>query len=119
MDEANIEEHGPRGLLASDPTWHTAFVDRGIRMVERDKNHPSVIIWSLGNEAGYGPNFAALGAWIRAFDPTRPIHYEGAQASLDDINDPRDPDTVDFISRMYTRTQDLYNSDRNARWPAL
>ena len=52
MDEANIESHGVRGLLANEPTWQAAFWDRGIRMVERDKNHPSVIIWSLGNEAG-------------------------------------------------------------------
>ena len=119
MDEANIETHGLRGLLASDPSWHAAFLDRGIRMVERDKNHPSVICWSLGNEAGYGPNFAALSAWIRAFDGTRPIHYEGAQASLEDRNDPRDPDSVDIISRMYPRTRDLYDSDQDMRWPKI
>ena len=65
MDEANIESHGIRGYLANDPTWAAAFLDRGIRMVQRDKNHPSIIFWSLGNEAGYGPNFAALSAWIR------------------------------------------------------
>ncbi len=119
MDEANIEEHGLRGLLASTPSWQAAFMDRGIRMVERDKNHPSVIIWSLGNEAGYGPNFAALSAWIRDFDPTRPIHYEGAQGALGNQNDPRDPDTVDFISRMYPRAADLYDSQENERWPKI
>ena len=117
MDEANLETHGLRGLLAQDPAWQAAFVERGIRMVERDKNHPCVIIWSLGNEAGYGPNFAAMSAWIRDYDPTRPIHYEGAQASLEDRNDPRDPATVDFISRMYPRVTELYNTDREARWP--
>jgi beta-galactosidase len=117
IDEANIETHGVRGLLANDPAWHQAFLDRGIRMVERDKNHPSVIIWSMGNESGYGPNFAAMSAWIRDFDPTRPIHYEGAQASIEDRNDPRDPYTVDFISRMYPRVEGLYDSQRDSRWP--
>lgn len=119
MDEANIESHGVRGLLANDPTWQAAFMDRGIRMVQRDKNHPSVIIWSLGNESGYGPNFAAMSAWIRAYDPTRPIHYEGAQASADEVNDPRDPETVDFISRMYPRVRGLYEQPREARWPKI
>ncbi len=119
MDEANAETHGVRGLLANEPTWQAAFVDRGIRMVERDKNHPSIIIWSLGNEAGYGPNFAAMSAWIRDFDPTRPIHYEGAQASLEDRDDPRDPLAVDFISRMYPRAEPLYDSQENTRWPRI
>ncbi len=117
LDEANVETHGVRGLLANDPAWQAAFLDRGIRMVERDKNHPSVIIWSLGNEAGYGPNFAAMSAWIRDFDPTRPIHYEGAQASREDRDDPRDPPAVDFISRMYPRAEPLYDEQRDARWP--
>lgn len=119
MDEANIETHGLYGCLANDPAWSSAFLDRGIRMVQRDKNHPSVIFWSLGNEAGYGPNFAALAAWIRQADPTRPIHYEGAQADALDKNDPRDPDTVDVISRMYPRVQDLYDSQREERWPKI
>jgi len=119
MDEANIESHGLFGYLANDPTWSDAFLDRGIRMVQRDKNHPSVIFWSLGNEAGYGPNFAALAAWIRQADPTRPIHYEGAQADAQDKNDPRDPDTVDVISRMYPRVHELYDSLRDKRWPKI
>ncbi len=72
MDEANLETHGLRGKLASDPRWTAAFVDRTVRMAERDKNHPSIILWSLGNESGYGPNFAAASAWLHAFDPTRP-----------------------------------------------
>jgi len=119
MDEANLETHGVRGLLAVDPSWQAAFLDRGIRMVERDKNHPSIIIWSLGNEAGYGPNFAAMSAWIRDFDPTRPIHSEAAQASLDDRNDPRDPGAVDFISRMYPRVQELYEVKTDPRWSRI
>lgn len=119
MDEANLESHGVRGFLASEPSWHAAFLDRGIRMVQRDKNHPSVIIWSLGNESGWGPNFAAMAAWIREFDPTRPIHYEGAQASAEDVNDPRDPAAVDFISRMYPKVRDLYESPMDQRWPRI
>ena len=79
LDEANICTHGTRGFLANDPRWTGAFLDRAQRMAERDKNHPSVIIWSMGNESGYGPNFAAISGWLHEFDPTRPVHYEGAQ----------------------------------------
>ena len=78
IDEANIECHGVYNQPPNLPEWTAAFLERGSRMVLRDKNHPSVIIWSLGNEAGYGPNHAALAGWIREYDPTRPIHYEGA-----------------------------------------
>lgn len=78
IDEANIESHAYYDHLCRDPRWAGAFLDRGARMVLRDKNHASVIIWSLGNESGYGPNHDALAGWIRSFDPTRPIHYEGA-----------------------------------------
>ena len=124
MDEANIETHGLRGKLASDPSWYAAFLDRAIRMAERDKNHPSIISWSMGNESGYGVHFAAISAWLKEFDPTRFIHYEGAQSH------PVDPLTVDVISRFYPRTQDEYlnpnipeGSDieraENARWERL
>lgn len=58
MDEADIEEHGLRGTLASTPDWHAAFMDRAVRMAERDKNYPSIVMWSMGNESGYGPNFS-------------------------------------------------------------
>jgi beta-galactosidase len=78
MDEADIETHAYYDHLTRDPRWLAAFMDRGKRMVLRDKNHPSVIIWSLGNESGYGPNHDALAAWMRSFDPGRPVHYEGA-----------------------------------------
>lgn len=81
MDEANLETHGLGGKLSNDPRWMKAHLERGIRMVERDKNHPSVIIWSLGNEAGRGPNHAAMAGWIHDFDITRPVHYEPAQGS--------------------------------------
>lgn len=126
MDEADIEEHGLRGTLASTPDWHAAFMDRAVRMAERDKNHPSVIVWSMGNESGYGPNFAAISAWLHDFDPTRPVHYEGAQG----LDGEPDPATVDFISRFYPRVQSDYlnpgikegdDKERaeNARWERL
>jgi beta-galactosidase len=76
-DEANIEHHSVYNKLSNDPEWRTAFIERGSRMVERDKNHPSIITWSLGNESGYGPNHDAMAGWMRGFDPSRIIHYEG------------------------------------------
>jgi beta-galactosidase len=77
VDEANIESHGAQHL-AKDPAWLAAHLDRTERMVERDKNHPSIIIWSLGNEAGDGSNFEATYAWIKGRDPYRPVQYEQA-----------------------------------------
>jgi beta-galactosidase len=77
IDEANIESHAYYDQCCRDPLWADAFIERGKRMVLRDKNHPSVIIWSLGNESGYGPNHDMLAGWMRAYDPTRPLHYEG------------------------------------------
>ena len=79
MDEANLESHHDKGYLANRPDWSTAFLERGTRMVVRNRNHPSIIIWSLGNESGVGPNHAAMAAWIKDYDPTRLMHYEGAQ----------------------------------------
>ncbi|MFW5845017.1 MAG: glycoside hydrolase family 2 TIM barrel-domain containing protein [Planctomycetota bacterium] len=82
IDEANIECHdfqrASGQALASHPAWSSAFLDRGQRMVLRDQNHACVIMWSLGNESGYGPNHDALAAWIRHYDPSRLVHYEGA-----------------------------------------
>ena len=123
MDEADCETHGLRGTLASTPDWAEAFMDRVVRMAERDKNHPSIIFWSLGNESGYGPNHAAMAAWLHEFDLTRPVHYEGAQGNPD-------PSTVDVISRFYPRVMQEYlnpgipeGSDQeraeNARWERL
>jgi len=110
IDEADLETHGCVFLgeisrwinnpdektayesrLAEDPEWQAAFLDRMARLVERDKNHPSVIVWSLGNESGYGPNHDAMAAWTRAVDPMRPIHYERAGAAP----------VVDIVSSMY------------------
>ncbi|MFH0991038.1 MAG: glycoside hydrolase family 2 TIM barrel-domain containing protein [bacterium] len=81
IDEANIESHGMGygdKTLAKNPEFKEMHLDRTINMVERDKNHPSVIIWSLGNEAGNGPNFEATYAWIKQRDLSRPVHYERA-----------------------------------------
>ncbi|WP_037568872.1 glycoside hydrolase family 2 TIM barrel-domain containing protein [Phaeacidiphilus oryzae] len=83
--ECDLETHGFEtagagrweGNPSDDPRWRTAYLDRIERTVERDKNHPSVIMWSLGNEAGDGGNLAAMAAWVRERDPSRPIHYEG------------------------------------------
>lgn len=92
MDETNLETHGVRDRYpASNPEWTDAVVDRARRMVHRDKNHPSVVIWSLGNEAGGGSNFVAMHDWIRSYDTTRVIHYEGDNR----------PEVSDIRSRMY------------------
>lgn len=125
MDEANIETHGLMGFLTNQPEWHMAFSDRVVRMVERDKNHPSIISWSLGNESGCGPNHAGAAGWVKDFDPTRFVHYEGAQGvpehpdyvhygtkeynerKLGRIGNPTDPSYVDVLSRMYTNLEQL------------
>jgi len=101
VDEANIESHGmgfhPDRTLANKPEWKKAHMERTIRMVERDKNHPSIIIWSLGNEAGDGVNFESTYAWIKKRDPSRPVQYEPAG-----IN----PHT-DIVCPMYKQIQHL------------
>jgi beta-galactosidase len=121
IDEANLETHGLGGKLSNDAAWTGAYLDRISRMALRDKNHPAIIFWSLGNEAGRGPNHAAMAAWIHDFDITRPVHYEPAMGSPKeegyiDPSDPRylksndhshriqnpvDQYYVDMISRMY------------------
>jgi beta-galactosidase len=93
IDEANIESHGygddVKNRLANDPAWKAAHLDRIERMVERDKNHPSIVIWSMGNEAGDGPNFEAGYKWLKVRDASRPVHYCGSTArggSNSDVN---------------------------------
>ena len=78
MDEADLEDHANQSI-SDMPSWIPAFVDRIDRMIRRDKNHPSVIFWSLGNEAGGGANFAACYAHAKKLDPSRPVHYEGTR----------------------------------------
>lgn len=102
IDEANIESHGMgynEKSLAKLPEWRDAHLDRTMRMVERDKNHSSIITWSLGNEAGDGINFTATAAWLRQRDPSRPVQYERALQG---------PNT-DIYCPMYPSIQDLEN----------
>ena len=80
VDEANIESHAYYDELCGDPAYRAQWVERVANMVERDKNHPSIVLWSLGNESGYGTNHDAAAGWVRARDPSRPLHYEGAIA---------------------------------------
>ncbi len=93
MDEADLESHGVRkmGIPGENPRWKDAAVDRVTRMVRRDRNHPCVILWSLGNEAGFGKNFVSMKKAALALDATRPFHYEGDPGSS----------VSDVISRMY------------------
>ena len=75
-----MESHAYYDELCSDPLYRPQWIERVANMVERDKNHASVIFWSLGNESGYGPNHDAAAGWVRSRDPSRPLHYEGAIA---------------------------------------
>ncbi|KAH9658218.1 Lactase [Citrus sinensis] len=103
IDEANIETHGFNFSEhfkhpTMEPSWAAAMMDRVIGMVERDKNHASIICWSLGNEAGHGPNHSAAAGWIRGKDPSRLLHYEGGGS--------RTPST-DIVCPMYMRVWDI------------
>ncbi|GHC71120.1 beta-galactosidase [Nocardiopsis terrae] len=96
VDECDLETHGFevvdwRGNPSDDPRWRDAYLDRIRRTVARDRNHPSVILWSMGNEAGTGENLRAMAEWTREHDPTRPVHYEGD----------RDSSYADVYSLMY------------------
>ncbi len=118
IDEANAESHDFHNTLCDDPRYATPWLDRAMRMVIRDINHPSVIAWSLGNESGYGPAHDAAAAWIRHYDATRPVHYEGAisrwQSGLTWMHGSV---ATDFICPMYPGIKELEDwldfSDRN------
>jgi len=109
IDEANIESHGMgygERSLAKDPAWEKAHINRVNRMLERDKNHPSVIIWSMGNEAGDGVNFTACYKLIKQKDPSRPIHYERALLGPNtDIYCPMYP-SIEYIESYAKQKQD-------------
>ena len=78
IGEANAESHARMESLCHDQRFHAAYMERARRMVMRDKNHPSIMMWSLGNESGYGAVHDAMAAWIRFYEPSRPVHYQGA-----------------------------------------
>lgn len=110
IDEADIETHGMQhtlgwNKLTNDPAWEAAYVERAKRMVERDKNHPSIIMWSLGNESGYGVNHEAMAHWIRQRDPSRLLHNESESFGLlqeTEYEPVKLNDTSDVYSSMYT-----------------
>ncbi|TMR95990.1 glycoside hydrolase family 2 TIM barrel-domain containing protein [Nonomuraea basaltis] len=112
IDECDLETHGFgevdwRRNPTDDPRYTDALLDRMRRMVERDKNHPSVIMWSLGNEAGVGRNLAVMADWARERDPSRPIHYEGDWSCAH----------TDVYSRMYASHDEVEAIGRLAESP--
>ncbi|WP_271460129.1 beta-galactosidase [Pantoea leporis] len=106
VDEANIETHGmqPMNRLSSDPRWFAAYSERVTRMVQRDRNHACIIIWSLGNESGHGSTHDALYHWVKSSDPTRPVQYEGGGANTA---------ATDIVCPMYARV------DQDQPFPAV
>ena len=122
IDEADNESHGTEAiysnytsweeyaknwnkLIANNPVFTEATVDRTQRCVERDKNRPSVVIWSMGNECAYGCTFEEALKWTKAFDPTRLTHYEAARY----VDDPKkyDYSNIDLYSRMYPSLEEI------------
>lgn len=83
--------------ITDDPAWEAMYVDRSVRMVQRDRNHPSIIMWSMGNESAFGCNFKSAAKAIRTLDDTRLIHYEGDFEA----------EVTDVYSTMYTRLKGL------------
>ncbi|WP_432540951.1 glycoside hydrolase family 2 TIM barrel-domain containing protein [Kineococcus sp. SYSU DK002] len=112
VDECDLETHGFwlldwRGNPSDDPRWREAYLDRARRTVERDKNHPSIVLWSLGNESGTGQNLAAMSAWVKDRDPSRPVHYEHDWAVP----------YADVYSRMYASHAEVEAVARRAEEP--
>ncbi len=112
VDEANLETHGVDGDLSLDPQWAAAYLVRATRLVQRDKNHASVLFWSLGNESHHGPHHAAMAAWIRRHDPTRIVQYESSAPG---------PDISDIICPMYPPVEQIKHllSDNRERRPLI
>ncbi|MEV4604279.1 glycoside hydrolase family 2 TIM barrel-domain containing protein [Amycolatopsis sp. NPDC049253] len=114
MDECDLETHGyevddwPENP-SDDPRWRDAYLDRMRRMVERDKNHPSIVLWSLGNESGIGRNHGAMADWTRLRDPSRPLHYERD----------REGRYVDVYSRMYPPPDEVARIGATKKMPFI
>ncbi|WP_236952464.1 glycoside hydrolase family 2 TIM barrel-domain containing protein [Kibdelosporangium phytohabitans] len=114
IDECDLETHGFSEVgwdrnPSDDPRWEAAYLNRMTRMVERDKNHPSIIMWSLGNESHTGRNLAAMAEWTRSRDATRPVHYEGDAAC----------EYVDVYSRMYASHAEVDEIGRTTKLPFI
>jgi beta-galactosidase len=107
FDEANIESHDFYHELCNDARYTRAFVERVRNVVQRDKNHPSVIVWSLGNESGYGVNHDAAAGLARSLDPTRPLHYEGAISRIGGQTWEGGRTATDIICPMYPSAGDI------------
>ncbi|GAK50756.1 beta-galactosidase [Candidatus Moduliflexus flocculans] len=110
IDEADLETHGaePAGdfsMLSKDPQFAAAYLDRMQRLVERDKNHPCIVMWSLGNESGYGENHVNMATWAKQRDNSRLIHYEGAFSPH--CKHTVDTSCLDVYSRMYPSLADM------------
>jgi beta-galactosidase len=118
IDETDIETHGMElgsdaCRLTNDEKWLPAFQDRMERMVERDKNHPCIIMWSLGNESNMGENHIKIAKWAKGRDHSRPIHYEGVKWGC--LEDGNDNSCVDVVSRMYSTPKDCENYARGKK----
>lgn len=124
IDECDLECHGvefmtrnqnPSFLLSGNPAWKDAYVDRMIRTLERDKNSPSIIYWSLGNESYFGENHVAMSDYVRSRDTERLIHYEGTMSGVQrwvEVMPPVDP-CVDVVSEMYATLETVEEQGKN------
>lgn len=124
VDEANAEAHAWNESLHRDSRYRNTWMSRITRMVERDRNHPSVIVWSLGNEAGYGAVHDAAAGWIRATDPLRPVHYEGAVFHTGGPGSgwiDGGTAATDIVCPMYATIDDIvaYGNDRRGTRPLI
>lgn len=121
IDEADLESHGTSSagdfhMLTRNPDWGPAFLERAVRMVECDKNHASVIMWSMENESGYGMNHIAMAKWTKERDCSRPVHYEG---SAEHYGGDSNKEYLDIKEGMYTSTFEVekYGASESADKP--
>ncbi|HEY7589636.1 MAG TPA: glycoside hydrolase family 2 TIM barrel-domain containing protein, partial [Candidatus Limnocylindrales bacterium] len=112
IDEADIESHAFQSTVCDDSRYLNQWVTRVSRMAERDKNHPSIVAWSLGNESGHGTNHDAAAAWLRRYDPSRPLHYEGAirfdwtsDQAISDLTCPMYPQLASIVAHARSGRQ--------------